>query len=270
MSECGITNLGSCIWEKLAEFIVNILNAPLQPLLDWIKDLMTAGANLQLFAYLWAVVIYILSLFYGLFVLYAGFNFMISGYDVEKRENAKSWIRNVIIMMVLVQASYYLYSIALDINAGLTAGVFSMIDPNFFLLTVDNLPNFALQLLLGVVYAAVLIVTLIVLCLRYMLINMGVVLFPIAIFFYFVPFLKEYGSCLLNILLSLIFLGFIQSIILLSSSMMMGIESLQNLKIVVMICAFLLVLISTFIVVKFAATKSMGLPMRKIIKLVRR
>ena len=32
---CGLTNLASCIPEKIYDFIINILNAPLQPLLQF-------------------------------------------------------------------------------------------------------------------------------------------------------------------------------------------------------------------------------------------
>jgi hypothetical protein len=63
LGDCGLANLGSCIWEKLFDFIAGLLSAPLQPLLDWIKGLMVANVNTQTFAYLWAVIMYVLSLF---------------------------------------------------------------------------------------------------------------------------------------------------------------------------------------------------------------
>jgi hypothetical protein len=81
VSDCGLANFGACLPEAFFQYFSSLLNQPLQPLLDWIKGLMVSEVNIQLFAYMWAVVIYILSLFYGLLVMYAGFNFMISGYD---------------------------------------------------------------------------------------------------------------------------------------------------------------------------------------------
>ena len=64
---------------------------------------------IQLFAGLWAIIIYVLSMFYALLMIYAGFQFIISGYDAQKRENAKAWLRNIVIMIILVQASFFIY-----------------------------------------------------------------------------------------------------------------------------------------------------------------
>ena len=100
MTECGLTDLAICLPQKFFEFLLSILNAPLQPLLDLTKNLLTEPVNISLFYSLWAVIIYVISLFYGLFMLFAGFNFLISGYEASKRENAKMWFRNVILMII--------------------------------------------------------------------------------------------------------------------------------------------------------------------------
>lgn len=89
MSECGLTNLASCLPERFFEYIVYIINAPIQALLNLFKQLLTQPANIEMFYSVWAIIVYMISLFYGLFFLYAGFQFMISGYDAAKRENAK-------------------------------------------------------------------------------------------------------------------------------------------------------------------------------------
>ena len=107
--ECGLLNLASCIPQKLYDYLINILNSPIQPLLILTKGLLTEPINLETFVSLWAIVLYVLSIFYGLLMLYSGFNFMISGYDVVKRTKAKEWFRNIFIMIVLVQASYFVY-----------------------------------------------------------------------------------------------------------------------------------------------------------------
>mgnify|MGYP001595779206 FL=1 len=87
--DCGLTNLATCIPQKFFEFILTIINAPLQPFLPLTKNLLSAPVNIEVFISLWAIIIYILSIFYGLFLIFAGFNFMISGYSAEKRERAK-------------------------------------------------------------------------------------------------------------------------------------------------------------------------------------
>src|SRR3989344_4141777 len=113
-ADCGITNLAGCIAESFFNFLLSILNAPIQPLLDMVYSLLTQPVNIDLFSGIWSIIIYILSLFYGILLMYVGFKFIISGYSAEKREKAKSDLANIIIMIVLVQASFFLYSLILS------------------------------------------------------------------------------------------------------------------------------------------------------------
>ena len=147
LTECGLTDLAICLPQKFFEFLLSLLNAPLHPLLDLNKNLLTEPVNIHLFYSLWAVMIYVISLFYGLFMLFAGFNFLISGYDASKRENAKMWFRNVILMIIFVQGSFYIYELLIEVGARLTAGVIGIIDPTFFLLSVDSALSFGMQLI---------------------------------------------------------------------------------------------------------------------------
>jgi len=254
--ECGITNLASCIPEKIFEFFLSVLNAPLQPLLNWIRDLMTEPVNTSLFASIWSIIVYILSLFYGLFLLFIGFKFLIAGYSPEQRENSKKSLANIIIMMVLVQASYVLYSVALQLSGGLTSAIFNIIDPHFFILTIDNLPNIALQFILTLPYVVQLLITLVLLVLRYVIVLSGVVLFPIGIFCYFIEPLQGYGKLILNAILVVMIIPFFYAIIFLASSMLLQIPLFQNMKIVVMIGAFFLVNIGTLLLIAFVIIKA--------------
>ena len=165
--ECGITNLGSCLVEKLFEFIIYILNLPLKPLLEFIRILLTEPVNIQIFAQTWGIIVYILSMFYGLFVLIAGFRFLVSGYSVEQREKAKSELRNIILMIIFVQVSFFLYSLAIDLFSSVSVVVFNMIGDNFFLITADNIPNIGLELAMIIPYLATILITLIFLAIRY-------------------------------------------------------------------------------------------------------
>ena len=62
---CGITNLGTCLVEKFFSFVVNVLNMPVRPLLTMINNLMIEPVNISIFSGTWAIIIYILSLFYS-------------------------------------------------------------------------------------------------------------------------------------------------------------------------------------------------------------
>lgn len=239
--DCGLANLGACLPEKFFEYLLSLINAPLQWLLDLIKSLLTEPVDIYLFSYFWAIVIYILSLFYGLLLTYSGLRFMFSGHNVIMREEAKSWLKNIIIMMVLVQASFFLYELIIEVGAALTAGIMTLIPDDFFLLTADSLINFTLELVFGLLYLVVLLVTLLVLVMRYLFVGIGVIVFPIGIFLMFIPPLQGYGKCILHLCGTFIFMTFFQTIILLAASMVIAVPFFEHIKIVVMICAFLLV-----------------------------
>lgn len=256
VTECGLTNLATCLPEKIFEYLVQMLNQPVQPLLDAINYLLTQPVNINVFHSFWAIIVYILSMFYGLFFLFAGFQLMISGYDARKRENAKEWLRNVVLMILFVQASFLLYDLIIQVASLLTAGIMDIIDPNFFLMTMDNIVNFGLQISLLLPYVLVLIITVILLALRYLLVSIGVVLFPFALFFYFIPPLQSYGKMILNILLVCIFVTFFDAIFLFGASMLLDVGIFSNLKIILATVGFMGINIMMILLVAFAVIKA--------------
>ena len=254
--ECGLLNLGSCIPQKIYDFFINLINAPIKPLLNFIKSLLTEPVELGLFVSLWAIMLYIISLFYGILMLYSGFNFMISGYDSIKRAHAKEWFKNIFVMIVLVQASYFLYALTVDVSSLLTSGVVNLIDPNFFLLTADNIVNIGLEFLFGILYALILLISVLFLTLRYVIVAVGVVIAPVGIFLYFVPPTRSYGKLILNFLAVAIFITFLDSIIFLVCSKLVEITLFASFKILIMITAFAVVDFLMFYLMLFSALKS--------------
>ena len=254
--ECGLLNLAVCIPQKIYDFILNVINSPIQPLLTFTKALLTEPINLSVFSSIWAIILYILSLFYGLLILYSGVNFMISGYDVAKREKAKEWFKNIIIMIVLVQASYFIYSAVIDINSLLTSGVINLVDTHFFMLTADNIINIGLQFFLGIFYVFTLLITILMLTLRYIIVAVGVVFIPIGIFLYFIPPLQSYGKLILNFLGICIFVTFFDSIVFLAGAKLVELQLFANFKIVVMISVFAIANSLMFYLMFFSAIKS--------------
>jgi hypothetical protein len=270
-ADCGITNLADCISQSLFGYLLNILNSPVQPLLDAVHSLLTQPVNIDLFASIWGIIVYILSLFYGILLMYVGFKFIISGHSVEKREKAKSDLANILIMIVLVQASFYLYSLIIQIVASVSTVVLNMVQQNFFLLTIDNISSVGLELSLIIPYLASILITLILLVIRYVIVSSGVILFAIGIFFYFIDPLKQYGKLIINFLIATISITFFYSIIFLASSMLLNVSVFQDFKILVMIGAFMLVNIATIIVALFVVIKSalkVADPIMKVVSVV--
>ena len=253
---CGLTNLATCIPEKFFNFLLSIVNAPLQPFLTLTKSLLSEPVNLDSFLPLWAIVVYVLSFFYGIFIILAGFNFIISGYSPEKRERAKAWLRNVILMMVLVQASFFLYSILNEIASSMTAGILNLIDSDFFKLTSDSVESLGLDILLAIPYALTLLLTILFLTVRYILVAAGVVFFPIGLFLYFIPPLEGYGKLVLNVTITLIFLPFAFGLVILVGAKLVEIPLFGKWKTVVMISTFLLINTLMVFLVVFAIIKA--------------
>lgn len=256
MVDCGLTNLAVCLPQKFLEYISQALSLAVEPLLKIIQYLLTEPVNINMFLGIWSIMVYIISLFYGLFFLFSGINFMISGYDAVKRENAKEWLRNIVLMVLFVQASFFLYELILEVAGLLTSGVISLIDPNFFLLTADNITNFGLQFVLLLPYLAVLLLTVLFLGLRYLFVASGVIFFPLAFFFYFIPPLQSYGKLILNIVFIAIFVTFFDAVILLAASKLVTVGIFANYKIVLVSCAFLTVNILMLLLLVFAILKA--------------
>jgi len=271
MTECSITNLGTCLVEKFFEYLLYLFNLPIQAMLSWIQNLMTSQVSTGIFFSIWTVIVYILSMFYGLFLVFVGLKFIISGHAVEQREKAKSNLKNIFLMIVFVQASYILYGLILEVSSALTTTVFNLIPPDFFLLTATSLSNIALELAFMFVYVFVLILTLIILALRYMFVAFGVVLFAIGLFMYFIESVSDYGKLILNYLFVGILTPFFYALILLAGSRFLEVSIFSEMKILVMIGTFALINILTFIVVIFViikATLKVATPIAKVTRMV--
>ena len=269
--DCGITNLASCISQSFFDFLLGILNAPIQPLLDLVYNLLTEPVNVTIFSDIWSIIVYILSMFYGLLLIYVGFKFILSGHSVEQREKAKASLANTIVMMVLVQASFYIYSLIIELTSSVTTVILNMVQKNFFLLTVDNITNVGLELVFVIPYLISVSITLILLTLRYMIVSVGVILFAIGIFFYFIEPLKNYGRLIINFLFTTILLTFFYALIFLASSKLLDINTFQNTKILVMIGAFTLINLATFVLSLFVVIKSalkVATPIMKVVSTV--
>lgn len=238
------------------EFLRDMINAPIQPFLQVTLHLLSEPIHIGLFSRVWAIMAYMLSLFYALLIMSSGVSLMLSGYDSAKRENAKEWLRNILIMIILVQASFFLYELVINLSAAMTSGMLSLVNQDFFLLSVRNASDLGLTIIFGAVYLIVLIFTSLILTIRYALVAIGVVLVPLGIFFYFIHPLKHYGKLILNILGTAIFVTFFDAIFLIGFSQLAQLPLFANIQAIVLIGAFLFIDILTAILLFFSIAKA--------------
>ena len=141
------------------------------------------------------------------------------------------------------------------ISSILNNGILSLVNNDLFLITIDNPVNFGLEIILLFVYLLTIIVTIIMLGIRYLLVSLGLVLFPIGITLNYIPPLKSYGKLILNFVVTTIFIPIIVSLTLLISSKLLEVGLFSNFKVIVAITAFslinsILIFISIFVVIK--------------------
>jgi hypothetical protein len=255
---CSLTDPAGCIVETLFGFILDLINMSLQPYIDTIYRLMTFPIDISAFSDVLGTIIYVLSLFYGIILIYVGFKFIISGESPAEREKAKTFLRNTIIMMILVQTSYYIYELIISISSALTSSFLNIAGNNVFIINSVTDSNIGLELIYGCMYVITLIITVNFLVLRYIFVSLGVIFFVIAIFFYFIPFLHSFGKLILNSLIMVIFLPVFYSLVFLGISRLLNTSSLDYMNLLFIIGAFSLIIIGTiflycFIIIKAAS-----------------
>jgi hypothetical protein len=238
------------------EFVFNIINAPIKPFLQLTLNLLSEPINLNLFFSMWVIVIYVLSMFYALLLIASGFTFITSGHNAAKRESAKGWLRNVVIMIVLVQASFFIYKLAIDLSSILTSATLTLVQDKFFLIGMDGITDLGLSILFGLLYLLTLLATALILVLRYAFVAIGVTLLPIAIFFYFLPPMKQYGALLLNFLGIAIFVTFFDALLLAGFSRLADVSIFGSMKLIVLITAFLCIDLVMCFLLFFGIVKS--------------
>ena len=267
-----IHDIVAAIFNGLKDFILDILNAPIIPLVNFLKSLIQEPVNIDLFERFWEIIVYIISIFYGLILLVSGFNFITSSYDIIRRERAKEWLKNSILIILFVSSSYLIYKMLIDLSAAINTGILSLVNQNLFLITIDNPVNFGLELILLITYIFTLIITIILLGIRYLLASIGLVLFPIGIVFNYIPPLKSYGKLILNLVLTAVFIPILVSLIFVISSQLLNVGIFSSFKILVAITALwivnlVLILSAVFVSIKAIMTALSG-DVMKAIKLV--
>ncbi|HLC86410.1 MAG TPA: hypothetical protein VJG30_03935 [Candidatus Nanoarchaeia archaeon] len=254
-SGCSFFSLLSCLGD-VARIVSHTTGLAAQPFISWVVDLMTTIPNTGVFESAWFTIIGIISVFYIFFLLYSGSVFILNSEDIVKRHHAKESIKNMIIALVLVSSSFYLYNLLIELNSSLTGYVFSNVSPSFFTVTSDSFGNALLQILMIIPYVLVLIITCIFLLARWVFVSLGVIFFPIGIFLYFVHFLRSYGKLIINLIVMLIFIPFICSIIILGCSLLVTAPIVEHFTIIFYIVSFLLVDLVFLLLIKFIINKS--------------
>ena len=182
-------------------------------LLDLAEELLSANPDPELMFGWWQAITIIISSFYLLIFLIIGLMFLINGHSVVKREQAKEWLKNAVIMIIGVSVSFYLYKLILELSTDITKFMWITGFEQFF----ENTLFASTGIFMLIAFSGTIGFALITLFLRYLFLLIGAVLFPIGIFLYLTPKFESWGKIIFNFLGMMLAIQFIDMIVLIGT-----------------------------------------------------
>jgi hypothetical protein len=176
--------------------------------------LLASNPDPQLMFGLWQAIIIIISSLYLLVFLIVAFSFLMAGANIQKRENAKEWLKKAITMVICVNLSFIVYQFILELSSAITLFMWDTGFAQYFQPSIFS----SLGLINLAVYSGVILITLVTLFVRFLFLLAGVALFPIGIFLYLTPKLEEYGKLIFSFLGMILAMQFVDVIILIASN----------------------------------------------------
>ena len=212
-----IYNLPTCIVEKFFSSLVSGFVYSSEQFLQNSLNFIITGPNLNAFCVPYTTIMRILESLYTIALMGVGAYYIASAADPEKRARAKLWIQNVLFMIIILSFSFSIFKMVIDLNQYITTSIYSDSFSNLLnIQVVFSSLIFALVLSFNFVFAALL--TFATLLIRYIMIPFLLLLFPISIFLYFVPFTKDWGIFLLKFILIIVFMTSIDAVLILGMS----------------------------------------------------
>lgn len=179
--------------------------------------LLTSNPDPMLMESTWQAIVYVLSSLYLIVFLVVGFGFFFAGANIQKREKAKERLKKSVMMIIGVSASFVIYQLILELSTAITQFMWQNGFEQFFSNSLLTGAGFMMLFaFMGSVGLAV-----VTLFLRYLILLMGVVLFPIAIFLYFAPKLRSWGKFIFEFLGMMLAMQLIDVIILVAVGQVM-------------------------------------------------
>jgi len=205
----SLTALPAAAVDQFFASLQGLVAGFLTSLLFIAKVFMTTNPDITPMFPLWQTIVYVISLFYLMLFMIVGFLFLFSSIDAEKRTAAKQWFKSTVIMIAMVAASFQLYELFLALGAATANYLWAVEFESIF--QASELT--ALNIVLLSVYSGAVLVAFITLFIRHLFLIMGAAIFPIALFFYFIPPLKAWGKMMLEILFAAVLMQIIDVII---------------------------------------------------------
>ena len=205
-------NLPTCIVEKFFSSLVTGFVYSASQFLNNALTFIVTGPNLDSFCTPYAQVMHVIESLYTIALMGLGAYYVATSADPEKRAKAKLWIQNIFFVIIILAFSFNIFKMIIELNQYVTTSIYSTSFSDIL-----NIRVVASSLVFGFVLSANFVtaagLTFLTLLSRYLLIPFLLLLFPIAIFLYFMPFTKEWGSFLLKFIIIIVFMTSIDAIL---------------------------------------------------------
>ena len=252
----SITGIPQAVLDSFFGFVKAGFVSFVSPLFDVMKALMLYNINPFNYEGHWLVIVSIISCFYLLLFLVVGLRFLLGSYDAVQRLKAKEWFKGAIMVVISVNASLLLYSLVLLLGSGTASVLWSSELENFLILSDLNVLNL-IWLMIVALFAFLAMITLII---RQIFLIIAVMLFPIAVFLYFIPPLKSSGSALLNLIFAFVFMQVMDVIILIGVSIFsVEFSFLPFIELISLSAGFLFIFLANFWLMFFAVMKALNM-----------
>jgi len=220
-----IYNLPTCIVERFFETLISGFIYSATEFLEHSLNFIITGPDLSHFCSIYTRIMRIIESLYIIALMGVGAYYIISSADPAKRARSKLWLQNLFFMIIILSFSYQIFEMILEINQYITSSIYEESFSDVLdIRTVFSTLIFALVFSFQALAAAGL--TFMTLILRYILIPFLFLLFPIAIFLYFMPFGKVWGSFLLKFILLIVFMTSIDAILILGMSYLLEFDDM--------------------------------------------
>ncbi len=204
----ALGSVPGAIFDLFRNYLENAIREMNLQMLDFLRKLVSANPDPESMKPWADSVSIIISAFYLLIFMAAGFAFILGGMSAGKRARAKEWLSNAVIMVVAVDISFPMYKLILEMSTAITNFLWDSVPENLFLPAISGL-NIALLFFLGcsIVFA------LMTIFMRYLFLLVAAGLFPLGLFLYFTPPLNRWGRAVLNLIGAALAMQFVDVLI---------------------------------------------------------
>jgi len=252
----SIAGIPQAVMDSFFGFIKAGFVSFVNPLFQVMKTLILYNINPFNYEGYWLTIVSIISCFYLLLFVVVGLKFLLGSYDAVQRLKAKEWFKGAVMLIIAVNASLLLYSLVLLLGSGTALVLWNPQLENFLSLNDLN----ALNLIWLIIVAIFAFLAMLTLILRQIFLIISVMLFPIGVFFYFIPPLKSGGSALLNLIFAFVFMQAMDVIILIGVNIFSTeFSGLPSIELISLSAGFLFIFLANLWLMFFAVMKALNI-----------